>query len=305
LNQITRKLVEFIEKKKKIKVNPNSIKEQLILFLRCDIENPAFDSQTKDYVNTPSSKFGSKCDVSDKFIEKVAKMGVMDAALQLTEVKENKAAKKTDGVKSKSVRGIPKLTDANWAGTEKSKFCSIIFCEGDSAKAGIISGLTSEDRNTIGVYPMKGKILNVRGENVKKISENKEITEIKKILGLETGKKYNNIEDVYSNLRYGKVLFMTDQDLDGSHIKGLGINLFQSEWPTLINIPGFIGFMNTPILKAKKGNVELNFYNEGEYNEWKTNNDNKGWKVKYYKGLGTSTGKEFREYFEQKKNSRI
>jgi DNA topoisomerase-2 len=252
-------------------------------------------------MNTPSSKFGSKCEVSDKFIEKVAKMGVMDAALQLTEVKENKAAKKTDGVKSKSVRGIPKLTDANWAGTEKSKECMIIFCEGDSAKAGIISGLSSDDRNTIGVYPMKGKILNVRGEAVKKISENKEITEIKKILGLETGKKYANIEDVHKSLRYGRVLFMTDQDLDGSHIKGLGINLFQSEWPTLANIPGFIGFMNTPILKAKKGAVELDFYNEGEYNEWKEENDIKGWKIKYYKGLGTSTGKEFREYFEKKK----
>jgi DNA topoisomerase-2 len=199
------------------------------------------------------------------------------------------------------VRGIPKLTDANWAGTEKSKDCIIIFCEGDSAKAGIISGLSSEDRNIIGVYPMKGKILNVRGETVKKISENKEIAEIKKILGLETGKKYNSIEDVYKNLRYGKVLFMTDQDLDGSHIKGLGINLFQSEWPTLANIPGFIGFMNTPILKAKKGDVELNFYNDGEYNEWKEENDGKGWKIKYYKGLGTSTGKEFREYFEKKK----
>jgi len=301
LNQITRKLVEFIEKKKKVKVNPNSIKEQLILFLRCDIENPAFDSQTKDYMNTPSTKFGSKCEVSDKFIEKVAKMGVMDAACALTEVKENKAAKKTDGVKTKSVRGIPKLTDANWAGTEKSKDCIIIFCEGDSAKAGIISGLSSDDRNTIGVYPMKGKILNVRGESVKKISENKEIAEIKKILGLETGKKYLSIEDVYKNLRYGKVLFMTDQDLDGSHIKGLGINLFQSEWPTLTNIPGFIGFMNTPILKAKKGNMELDFYNDGEYNEWKEQNDIKGWKVKYYKGLGTSTGKEFREYFDKKK----
>ena len=301
LSQITRKLVEFIEKKKKVKVNPNSIKEQLILFIRCDIENPAFDSQTKDYMNTPSSKFGSKCDVSDKFIEKVAKMGVMDAALQLTEVKENKAAKKTDGVKSKSIRGIPKLTDANWAGTEKSKNCIIIFCEGDSAKAGIISGLSSEDRNTIGVYPMKGKVLNVRGESVKKITENKEIAEIKKILGLETGKKYLNIEDVNNNLRYGKVLFMTDQDLDGSHIKGLGINLFQSEWPTLANIQGFIGFMNTPILKAKKGSVELDFYNDGEYNEWKDENDSKGWKIKYYKGLGTSTGKEFREYFEKKK----
>ena len=301
LNQITRKLVEFIEKKKKVKVNPNSIKEQLILFLRCDIENPAFDSQTKDYMNTPSSKFGSKCDVSDKFIEKVAKMGVMDAACALTEVKENKAAKKTDGVKSKSIRGIPKLTDANWAGTEKSKDCIIIFCEGDSAKAGIISGLTSDDRNTIGVYPMKGKILNVRGENIKKISENKEITEIKKILGLESNKKYETMEDVNKLLRYGKVVFMTDQDLDGSHIKGLGINLFQSEWPTLANIPGFIGFMNTPILKAKKGAVELDFYNDGEYNEWKEENDGKGWKIKYYKGLGTSTGKEFREYFEKKK----
>ena len=301
LNQITRKLCDFIEKKKKVKVNPNSIKEQLILFVRCDIENPAFDSQTKDYMNTPSSKFGSKCEVSDKFIEKVAKMGVMDAALQLTEIKENKAAKKTDGAKTKSIRGIPKLTDANWAGTEKSKDCMIIFCEGDSAKAGIISGLSSEDRNTIGVYPMKGKILNVRGEASKKIAENKEITEIKKILGLETNKKYLTIDDVHKHLRYGKVLFMTDQDLDGSHIKGLGINLFQSEWPTLANIPGFIGFMNTPILKAKKGTVELDFYNDGEYNEWKEENDTKGWKIKYYKGLGTSTGKEFREYFEKKK----
>ena len=301
LNQITRKLVEFIEKKKKVKVNPNAIKEQLILFIRCDIENPAFDSQTKDFMNTPMAKFGSKCDVSDKFIEKLAKMGVMDAACALTEVKENKAAKKTDGTKSKSVRGIPKLTDANWAGTEKSKECLIIFCEGDSAKAGIISGLSSEDRNIIGVYPMKGKILNVRGKPIAKISENKEIAEIKKILGLETGKEYKTQDDINKNLRYGKVLFMTDQDLDGSHIKGLCINLFESQWPSLTKIPGFIGFMNTPILKARKGNKELVFYNNGEYEEWKQTNDSKGWNIKYYKGLGTSTGKEFKEYFENKK----
>jgi DNA topoisomerase-2 len=301
LNQITRKLADFIEKKKKVKVNPNSIKEQLILFLRCDIENPAFDSQTKDFMNTPMAKFGSKCDVSDKFIEKVAKMGVMDAACAITEVKENKAAKKTDGTKSKSIRGIPKLDDANWAGTDKSKNCMIIFCEGDSAKTGVISGLSSEDRNTIGVYPLKGKVMNVRGEAVKKVSENKEIAEIKKILGLETGKEYKNIEDVHRNLRYSRVVFMTDQDLDGSHIKGLCINLFQNEWTSLTHIPGFIGFMNTPILKAKKGNQELKFYNEGEYEEWKTQNETKGWNIKYYKGLGTSTKTEFREYFEEKK----
>ena len=301
LNQITRKMTEYIEKKKKVKVNPNTIKEQIVLFIRCDIENPAFDSQTKDYMNTPLAKFGSKCDVSDKFIEKVAKMGVMDAALQLTEVKENKAAKKTDGVKSKSIRGIPKLDDANWAGTDKSSECMIIFCEGDSAKTGVISGLSSEDRNTIGVYPLKGKVMNVRGEAVKKVSENKEIAEIKKILGLEAGKEYATIEDVHKHLRYSRVVFMTDQDLDGSHIKGLCINLFQNEWLSLTKIPGFIGFMNTPILKAKKGATELKFYNEGEYEEWKSANDTKGWNIKYYKGLGTSTKSEFREYFQEKK----
>jgi DNA topoisomerase-2 len=106
-------------------------------------------------------KFGSKCEVSDKFIEKLVKLGVMDAACALTELKENRVAKRTDGSKTKTIRGIPKLIDANWAGTEKSGQCTILFCEGDSAKAGIVSGLSSEDRNTIGVYPMKGKIFNV------------------------------------------------------------------------------------------------------------------------------------------------
>ena len=84
---------------KKVKVNSASIKEQLILFLRCDIENPSFDSQTKDYMNTPISKFGSTCMVSDKFIEKIIKMGVMDQACEVTTIKENKSAKKSDGNK--------------------------------------------------------------------------------------------------------------------------------------------------------------------------------------------------------------
>jgi DNA topoisomerase-2 len=264
INQIIRKLTEYIKTKKKVDVKPTTIKEQLALFLRCDIENPSFSSQSKDELGTSVASFGSTCKVSDDFIEKLAKMGVMDAACALTEVKENKAAKKTDGTKTRTIRGIPKLIDANFAGTDKSAQCTIIFCEGDSAKAGIVSGLSREDRNLIGVYPMKGKMMNTRGEPVKKIADNNEITEIKQILGLEVGRKYTP-DDAKYRLRYGKVLFMTDQDLDGSHIKGLGINMFQSEWPTLTEIPGFIGFMNTPILKAKKGAQEKVFYNEGEY----------------------------------------
>ena len=300
MNQIVKKLAAYIKLKKKIDVKASSIKEQLCLFLRCDIENPAFDSQTKDFMNTPIPKFGSSCTVSDKFIEKIAKMGVMNTACALTEIKDTKTVKKQDGTKTKNIRGIPKLIDANFAGTNKSSMCTLILCEGDSAKAGIISGLSKDDRNTIGVYPMKGKMFNVRGESITKIGDNKEINELKQILGLEHGKEYTG-DDVKTNLRYGKVLFMTDQDLDGSHIKGLGINLFESEWKSLLEIPEFMGYMNTPILKAEKSGQRIEFYNDGEFNEWKKENDLKGWRIKYYKGLGTSTSKEFKEYFAQKK----
>ena len=302
LNQITKKLCLYIKTKKKLDVKASSIKEQLALFIRCDIENPAFDSQTKDFMNTPISKFGSTCVVSDKFIEKIAKMGVMNTACALTEVKENKSQKKTDGTKNKNIRGIPKLLDANYAGTSKSSKCMIILCEGDSAKAGIVSGLCKDDRNYIGVYPMKGKMFNVRGENIAKIGDNKEICEIKQILGLEHGMVYTQ-ELINTKLRYGKVVFMTDQDLDGSHIKGLGINLFESEWKSLIEVPGFMAYMNTPILKATKGKEIKEFYNIGEFDKWKDDEqiDIKKWYVKYYKGLGTSTSNEFKQYFAKKK----
>ena len=296
VQQILKKMNAFILKKKKIDVKPAIIKEQLTLFLNCTIENPSFDSQTKDYLTTPAAKFGSSCTVSDKFIEKLANMGILSASCEMNELKEKKNSKKSDGNKVKNLRGIPKLVDANFAGTKQSSECMLILCEGDSAKAGIISGLTPSDRNVIGVYPMKGKLLNVRGELLKKINENKEIIEIKKIMGLETGKTYDSVQE----LRYGKIIFMTDQDLDGSHIKGLCLNLFECMWPSLLKLDRFIGFMNTPILKATKGSNVLSFYNESDYESWKSEGL-EGWKLKYYKGLGTSTGAEFKEYFKEKK----
>ena len=303
MGQITRKLCDYIEKKKKVRVNAAAIKEQLILFLRSDIDNPSFDSQTKDYMNTPPAKFGSSCNVSDAFIEKIAKLGVMDTACNISEAKDQKLAKKTDGSKTKNVRGIANLIDANYSGGAQSKDCILILCEGLSAMSGIVSGLSSDDRNTIGIYPLKGKLLNVRGEQFKRISENKEINDIKKIMGLESGKVYETLEDVHSSLRYGKIMILCDQDSDGSHIKGLCINMFHSEWSSLIQIPGFLSFMNTPILRAKKGSETLNFYNDGEYEAWKEslNHNTRGWNIKYFKGLGTSTSKEFKEYFANKK----
>ena len=305
LGQIVRKLVDYIEKKKKVKVNAASIKEQLILFLRCDIENPVFDSQTKECLNTPSNKFGSDCSVSEGFVEKVAKMGVMDMACQITETKEaGKSKKKMDGSKTKTIRGIPNFVDANFAGTEKSTECILILAEGLSAMAGIVSGLKSEDRNLIGIYPLKGKVLNVRGATRDILEKNRELADLIKILGLEIGQEYKDLADIHKKLRYGKIMIMTDQDLDGSHIKGLCINLFHSMWPSLYKIKGFISFMNTPIIRATKGKLVVVFYNEGEYKDWLKDlgeNGVKGWTLKYFKGLGTSTATEFKEYFANKK----
>ena len=304
LGQILRKLTIYIEKKKKVQVSQSTIKEQLMLFIRCDVENPSFDSQTKDFMNTPSNKFGSQCTVSDSFIEKIAKMGVMDMACQLTETKEaGKTKKKLDGTKSKNIRGIQNLVDANYAGTEKSKNCTLILAEGLSAMSGIVSGLTSDDRNYIGIYPLKGKVLNVRG-STRDLTENKELGDLIKILGLQIGNKYDSMEDINKTLRYSKIMIMSDQDLDGSHIKGLCINLFHAMWPSLVQVKGFLSFMNTPILRATKGSQILRFYNDGEYLEWKKslpNGNIKGWNLKYFKGLGTSTSTEFKEYFANKK----
>ena len=301
LNSITRRLIDYIEKKKKVRVQISNIKEQIHLFVRCDIENPSFDSQTKDSMNSTMSKFGSLCHITDKFIEKIAKLGIVEHACALNDLKEAKHAKKSDGSKTKHIRGIPKLVDANFAGTVNSHKCTLILCEGDSAKAGVISGLSCEDKNVIGVYPLKGKLLNVRGETITKISDNKEICEIKKIIGLENNKTYTE-EIIATQLRYGKILILTDADVDGSHIKGLIINLFHSEWNTLIDA-NFIGFMNTPILKARNKKQETLFYNEREYELWKDSMGEqvKSWNIKYYKGLGTSTSSEFKEYFKSKK----
>ena len=126
------------------------------------------------------------------------------------------------------------------------------------------------------------------------ISENKEVQALKQILGLQDGKQYNSIDD----LRYGKLMIMTDQDLDGSHIKGLIINFFDCLYPSLLKIHGFLQTFITPIIKCTKNNDTLSFFTLAEYEEWKrSNNDIKEWKINYYKGLGSSTSNEAKEYF--------
>ena len=292
-------VVKYIKKKHKKDVQEKYVKNYLSVYLNCIIENPSFDSQAKERLITPKSKFGSQPEITEKLIKKVCDTGLSEKVMQFSDFKENTLAKKTNGVKKNKLRDIPKLDDANWAGGRKSDQCTLILTEGDSAKSMAIAGLSIVGRDKYGVFPLKGKVLNVRDATIKQIVGNAEITNIKKILGLESGKKYKDTK----TLRYGKVMIMTDQDHDGSHIKGLVLNLFHSLWPELLTL-NFINCMVTPIIKATHGKKVKSFYTLTDYGKWKEKNEKnekKNWHIKYYKGLGTSTSSEAKDYFRELK----
>lgn len=168
----------------------------------------------------------------------------------------------------------------------------------NSAASMAVSGLSEVGRDKFGVFPLKGKLMNVKDQTVKKICENDEISNLKKILGLETGKEYKTVDD----LRYGSIMLMTDSDVDGAHIRGLLFNMFHSMWPSLVKCNDFITSMLTPIVKVSKTDNIIQFYNLTDYNNWMRATDGaKGWNVKYYKGLGTSTAEEAKQYFRDLK----
>lgn len=293
-NQIAKNMVDIMAKKKK-SITPQTVKANLMVFVKASIVNPAFDSQSKETLTTPVAKFGSKFDLSDKFMANLMKTGIGERASNLANFQEVKAAKKNDGKKTSRVI-VPKLDDANDAGTKHSQDCTLILTEGDSAATLATAGLSVVGRDRYGVFPLKGKILNVKDAAISKISDNEEITNLKKILGLQQGRVYTDTKD----LRYGRVMLMTDADHDGSHIKGLLFNLFQSLWPSLYKIDGFTVSLLTPIVTvSKKGEVH-DFYNLGDFNKWlhQHKTDSKTWTIKYKKGLATSTSIEAKKYFE-------
>lgn len=304
---IVDKLAEVIKKKNKAGVNvkPFQLKNHLWVFVNCLIENPAFDSQTKECLNTQIQKFGSKCTPTEKFYNAALKTGIVESVMNWVKFKadtlKDKACSKA---KHSKLRGIPKLEDANDAGTKNSMDCTLILTEGDSAKSLVVAGLGVVGRDKYGVFPLRGKLLNVREATSKQISENAEITSILKIMGLQYKKKYESQEDL-KTLRYGRLMIMTDQDQDGSHIKGLLINFIHHNWPSLLKLP-FLEEFITPIVKVSKGSTVHSFYSLPEFEEWKKETPNwSAWTVKYYKGLGTSTAAEAKEYFSNLARHRI
>jgi len=281
------------EMAKKIKLKPQQVKATFRIFVRTTLENPTFSSQVKSECTLKATDFGSKFEMPKTFVKNVLKTGISDELTALSKFKEMKELAKTDGGARKSkITGIPKLDDANKAGTAQSKKCTLIVTEGDSAKTLAVAGLSVVGRDHYGVFPLRGKCKNVRDASVAQLSSNQEFSDLKKILGLQQGKEYTDV----SELRYGRLMIMTDADNDGSHIKGLILNMIHAFWPSLLKL-GFVVSMVTPIIKATKTSQSKSFYTDSAFRAW-YGDGKQGWRIKYYKGLGTSTSAEAREYFK-------
>ena len=300
-DQICNKLIDALKKKNKTgaTLKPAQIRNHIFIFVNALIVNPAFTSQTKEQLTTKVSQFGSKCNLSDDFMKKIiSKTQVMENILHFAERKADQIMKKSDGGRRARMNN-PKLTDANKAGTREGWKCTLILTEGESAKGLAMAGRAVVGPDEFGVFPLRGKLLNVRDASVDQIAKNQEIQNIKSFLGLQHKKEYTDTK----GLRYGHLMIMTDQDHDGSHIKGLLINYLQVAFPSLLRIPGFLIEFITPIVKVWKGNPKRptkmkSFFTLPEYEAWKKeNNDGRGWDKKYYKGLGTSSTEDAQIYF--------
>lgn len=292
INQVTEKLREYFKKKKKVDVKPGDIRAHMRVYISASVNRPKFSSQTKENMISPPSEWKTTYKVSDKVIAKILTSPIIQSVLDWIEAKEEAARRAKEREMNKNAqkfdpRRVEKFSDANER-HERDK-CILFLTEGDSAAKAIQS---CADKRWMGTYPLRGKPLNVCDIDVDRLAKNAVFQAFLQITGLQIGVKINSIKD----LRFGKICFMTDQDLDGFHITGLLLNMIRTYWPELLDM-GVIYRFQTPLLKAftKAGPIE--FFDEADFVKWEASTKEKFTK-KYYKGLGTSTTKEFSEYVQ-------
>lgn len=294
-NQIIVKLREFFKKKHKVDVKPSDIKNHIRLFIDATIMNPRYSSQTKEKLITEVKDYGTEITISDRFINKLLKSDVIQDILDWVEAKKQaqeraELRKLNKNISKANLRHIVKLSDANEK-NDRTK-CMLMLAEGDSAAKHVKS---KGDKRYIGSYPLKGKPLNVKDIPVKKVMLNEELKNIMLIMGLEIGVPVESVEQ----LRYGKIVMMVDADTDGSHICGLLLNFFNEFWPELFEL-GILYRFVTPIVTVKvtgaKG--EMAFNRLSDYYQWIEENPETKYTSVYYKGLGTSTSKQFKKYLD-------
>lgn len=286
-------------KKSTTTLNIRDIKQFFRLFVNATVTRPEFTSQEKARLSSPPVK----TEFTQKNLNAIMKWEVIDKIKDIIKSKELLSLKKIE--KKKGFKKIEGYDPANNAGTPQSKDCTLIICEGLSAKTFAVMGIEvglndKKGRDWFGIYPLRGKILNVRNASTSSVSKNREVTDIIQALGIKFGMDY--IQDRnFDSLNYGKVMLLCDSDSDGLHISGLIINLFHSLFPTILQrSKPFIINMKTPLVRIYLKNSELCFYSTAEYKRYTEENKNTGGRIKYFKGLGTSSDKEIRGSFGKK-----
>jgi DNA topoisomerase-2 len=291
------------EKKSGPKITAADVKNYLSIFLVCTLDNPTFTSQEKVKLTSPTPDVK----VKENFMAEIMKWEVVDRLRDLLETKLLQAGKKKLEGGKNAHRTVKKLQDANFAGTAKAHECILILCEGDSAAKYAVTGLNQGidgkmGRDYLGIFPLRGKILNVRNATPEAITGSVLIQNLIRSLGLKLEVDYT-IEANYRKLRYGRILLITDADEDGTHIEGLCHNFFHKLFPSLLKRENpFITAMRTPFVRVMlKSGEEKCFYNLQTFREFQLHSSHlfKG-KPKSFKGLGTSTDANVIDSFGKK-----
>jgi DNA topoisomerase-2 len=286
MNQIVSHVREFILKKHKVDIKPSDVRNHMFVFIDASVVNPKYNSQTKDNLITESKTFKSAWTPSPKFIKAICESEIVESILNWMAAKDEVArkaelAKFTKEIKKFDPRTIEKFVDA----TTRNREDAILFVvEGDSAAGGLKNNRNTEN---MGVFPLRGKPLNISEFDITTAMKNKEFKQLMAIIGLLPGEE--------TPLRFGKVVISTDQDLDGFHIRGLLINMFDAYFPELLR-DNRIYILNTPLAKITYRKEVLKFYSLSSLNAWVDSHRDSKYKMKYYKGLGTSNDDEWAEY---------
>jgi len=295
---ILRPILEKVNPKKGTQLTLRDIKSFFRIFIFATLPNPEFSNQEKTKLTSPSPK----AEVEQKHINSINRWDIMEKIKNLIKSKELNTLKKTTE-KKRGFTKIEGLDPANLAGGKYSSQCALILCEGLSARTYAIKGIEvgaygNKGRDKFGIYALRGKVLNTRNASITSITKNREVSDLIKALNLRHGIDYTDDKN-FNTLNYGKIILMTDADVDGHHISGLVINFFHSMFPSLLQRDEpFIVSMKTPIVKVTVRSQQIPFYTIEEFKTWQK--DNSAGKIKYYKGLGTSNDQEIKESFGKK-----
>ena len=265
------------------------------------VKSPQYDGgQIKSKVSTSESSVKDySFDVNERLITDILKWS------WYTGFEEKIEKKIISDIKKVSVKNSDTYQSANKAG-KSGNDCVIYIVEGISASNYPKKRLMELEgkRDKYGFVAVNGKIPNVRKMRRTRALRNKKIQELLAVLGIDPSADYTNMKE-RSKLRYGGgVQILTDADTDGKHILGLLINFFDIMAPGLLE-EGYVSYLATPIVRVfsrKSKKCQERFETAAAFAKWEAENDSSKYKIKYYKGLGTSEDSDIRD---DVKNARI